>query len=94
MTNPLFDRESLDTLDILSKVLMRCWLLGFALLALWAGLVLLGRDFVYRVHGNMFGLAEHELDLIFYAAMVLTKVMVLVFFFIPWVAVRLVLKTT
>jgi hypothetical protein len=91
MTNSPFDRVSLDTL---SKVLMRCWLLGFALLALWAGLVLLGRDFVYRVHGDMFGLAEHELDLIFYAGMVFTKVLVLVFFFIPWAAIQLLLRRT
>jgi hypothetical protein len=91
MLNPTSNWEFFD---ILSKVLIRCWLFGFALLLVWAGVVLLGRDLVYPLNSDLFGLAEHELDLISYSGIVFTKVIVLVFFFIPWAAIRLVLRTT
>jgi hypothetical protein len=89
MTNPTANR---DFFDSASKVLLRCWLFGFALLLVWSGVILIGRDFVYGLHGDMFGLTEHELALIFYCGIVFTKVVVLLFFFFPWAAIRLVLR--
>jgi hypothetical protein len=40
----------------------------------------------------MFGLSKHEMDLIFYCGMGLLKLVVIVLFFFPWVAIRLVLR--
>jgi hypothetical protein len=90
MTNSTSNREFFDTL---AKVLLRCWLFGFALLLLWAGVCVFGRGFLYDLNGRIFGLSEHELDLISYSGIVFTKVIVLVFGFIPWAAIRLVLRT-
>lgn len=88
--------ESLSTkefFETLAKTLLRCWIFGFALLLLWTGAFLLKGEAVYRLHSEMFGLSKHELDLIFYCGIGLTKLLVLLFFFFPWLAIRLVLRT-
>ena len=78
---------------VLAKVLLRCWVFGFMLLGIWFGVFALAGDIVHRLHGALFGLSKHELNLIFYSAMGLLKLLVLVFFFFPWLAIRLVLKS-
>jgi hypothetical protein len=44
------------------------------------------------LHGGMFELMKHELGVIFYCGIALTKILVLIFFFIPWVALRLAMQ--
>jgi len=79
-----------DFFTTLGKILLRCWLFGFLLVLFWFGVFMMAGDFVHRLHGGMFGLSSHELDVIFYCGMGLTKLLVLVFFLIPWAAIRLV----
>jgi len=43
-------------------------------------------------HGRMFGLSQHELSVIHYCGMAFAKLVVILFFFFPWLAIRLVLK--
>jgi hypothetical protein len=81
-----------DFFDTLARVLLRCWIFGFLFLFFWFGVFLAGADFIYRVHGGIFGLSKHEMDLIFYCGMGLLKLVVIVLFFCPWVAIRLVLR--
>jgi len=81
-----------DFFDTLAEVLLRCWIFGFVLLFIWLGAVLLPGEAIHTLHGPMFGLASHELDVILYCGMGLLKVLVLVFFFIPWLSIKLVLK--
>jgi hypothetical protein len=77
----------------LAKVLLRCWVLGFVLLFISVGVVLLAGDSVHRLHGEMFGLSKHELELVLYCGIAILKLLILVFFFIPWLAIRLVLRS-
>jgi hypothetical protein len=81
-----------DFFQTLAGVLLRSWVLGFALLFVWSAAAFFTGDFIYSVHAQMFGLSRHELDLIFYCGMGLLKVLVLVFFFFPWIAVKLALR--
>ena len=81
-------------LEALAKVLLRCTIFGFALLLVWFGVYMLADELVYRLHGGMFGLSKHEVDVIFYCGMVLVKLIVLLFFLAPWLAIRLVLGKT
>lgn len=80
-----------DFFETLGKILLRCWVFGFLLLLFWVGVYMLAAGFVHRLHGNMFGLSRHELDVIFYCGMGLFKLCVIVFFFFPWLAIRQVL---
>ena len=81
-----------ELLDALDKILLRCWIFGFLLLLFWFGAVTLAGDFVYSVHGSMFDLTRPQLNVIHYCGMGLTKLVVGLFFFVPWVSIRLVLR--
>lgn len=81
-----------DFFDALAKILMRSWIFGFVLLAIWFGVSLLMREAIHTLHGPMFGITSHELNVIFYSGMGIFKMLVFVFFFIPWLSIRLVLN--
>lgn len=81
-----------DLFDALAKVLLRCWVFGLLFLLIWFGAYKLAGEEIHRLHGPMFGLTKHELDLIFYCGMGLLKLFVIVFFFFPWLAIRLALR--
>lgn len=70
------------------SALLRCWLIGFGLLALTFAASQLARTFVVDLHGWLFGLTGHEIDIIMYCAMGLIKLLVLVCFFIPWLSLH------
>ncbi len=78
-----------EWLSVVARVLLRCWLLGFALLMLWLGIVVFAGDALYRLHGPMFGISKHEMDVILYCCLALCKILVILFFFFPWLAIRL-----
>lgn len=81
-----------DHLATMEKLLLRCWLFGFVLLFIWLGAILLMGNLIHDLHGPMFGLTKHELDLIFYCGMGILKLIVLACFFIPWLSIKFVLK--
>ena len=79
-----------ELFETLANVLLRCWIFGFVLLLVWFGLYI--GDVYHGIHGDMFGLSKHELDLVHYSGMGLFKLLVFVFFLFPWLAVKLVLS--
>ena len=81
-----------DLFETLARILLRCWLFGLLLLLVWAGVFLLASDVIHDVHGSMFHLTAHELDLIHYCGMAFVKLVVTLIFFFPWLAIRLVLR--
>ena len=85
-------RETGELLEVVARVLLRCWVFGFLLLLFWFGACMLTGDLVYGIHGSMFDLSYHELNVIHYCGMGLVKLFVGLFFFFPWVAIRLVLR--
>jgi hypothetical protein len=83
-----------NVFETLAQVLLRCWIFGSVLLVIWFGVALLMGDIIHKLHGPMFGITMHEFDVIFYGVLGMLKLFVLVFFFIPWLSIRLVLKKT
>src|SRR5262245_60148959 len=79
-------------LDALGKVLLRCFVLGYLLLLLWFGAYLLAGDLLYRINGPLFGLSQHEMNLMHLYGIVFVKCCVILFFLFPYVAIRLVLR--
>ena len=82
-----------DLLDAVANILFRCWIFGFILLLFWWGIIMLAGDLVFGVHGDLFDLTRAQLTVIHYCGMGLTKIAVGLFFFIPWVSIKMVLKT-
>ncbi len=81
-----------EVFDTLAKVLLRCWIIGFVLQLMLMGAVLSIGETIHDFHA-MFGLLNHESDMITCGYAALLKLCVGVFFFIPWLAIRLVVKT-
>jgi hypothetical protein len=81
-----------DFFDTLERVLLRCWVFAAVLGLVSFAVLMLTGEIIDKIHGSMFGLSPHELDLIIYCGMGLLKLCVLVFFFIPWLSIRLVLR--
>ena len=84
--------QTTDLLEAIAKILLRCWILGFIVLLFWWGAITLAGDLVLGVHGDMFDLTRPQLNVIHYCGVLLTKLVVVLFFFIPWLSIRMVLK--
>ena len=81
-----------ELFETTKDVLLRCWMFGFVLLVISLGATLLTGNLIHDLHGSMFGLTKHELDLVFYCLMGILKLIVIACFFIPWLSIKLVLK--
>ncbi len=80
-----------DLFDMLARVLLRSFLLGYGLLLLWSMMYLFGSTLIYGP-ARLFGLTPHEVDVIHYCALAGVKSVLLLFFFFPYVAIRLTLR--
>ena len=77
-------------LDVIAGILIRCFLGGMVLLAAWfAGFAVAG-DWIYRVHSQWFQVSRQAFDTIHYAGMAVTKIVNILFFLLPWIAIKLV----
>ena len=81
-----------ESLEVVAKILLRCWMFGFLLLLIWFGFFMVAPNVIYSLHGSMFGLSPHELNIIHYSGMAFVKLVVICFFFFPWLAIKLVLR--
>jgi len=81
-----------EMLTALSKVLLWCFVVGTLLLLFWFGWIMAAGDLAYRLHARMFGLSRHEFDMLNYYGLTCVKVCLVLFFLIPWLGTRFVLK--
>ena len=56
------------------------------------GLCMLAPNLIFGLHGGMFDLSPHELNIIHYSGMAFLKLVVICFFFFPWAAIKSVLR--
>ena len=83
-------RNTGELLDALAKVLLRCTVMGLLLVLIWFGVHALAGERIYSVVSGLFGLTRHEMDLIDYCGIVWVKCCTLLFFLIPYLAIRMV----
>ena len=81
-----------ELFETLAKVLLRSWVFGFVLLLIWFGLYVGEEDVWHGLHGEMFSLSQHELDVMHYGGIGLFKLFLFIFFLFPWLAIKLVLS--
>ncbi|MGB7345265.1 MAG: DUF6868 family protein [Pirellulaceae bacterium] len=79
-------------LSTVSRVLLRCWVMGAIVLAVAVMATQMYRLPIYRIHARMFSLTEDQLDVTLYCFMGFMKLIVLFFFFIPWLAIKMTPK--
>ena len=82
-----------DRLEVTAKILLRCFILNLALVLFWFLLFLGGSGrWGYEIHSRFFDITSHEFALINYCGMAFVKLCNIVFFFFPYVAIRMALK--
>lgn len=81
-------RDQYELLNVVSQVLWHCSVLGFALVLIWYIAAIVPGDPICTMQGERFGLTPHECALVNYGGIGLVKMLVLLFFFFPWVAIR------
>lgn len=85
--------SSNETLETISQILSRCTVMGFILLFWWWGALVLGRDFVYEVHSKFApSMPESQFELINYIGIITTKLVIMLLFLIPCIAIKLTLR--
>ena len=84
--------DSKAQLEYVARALIRCFVLALAFLAVWFVFYLLVGQWGYDIHSRMFEMTRREFDLIMYCGMAFVKLSAFVFFLIPYISLRLVLR--
>jgi len=87
------DRQIRRSLEVVSSVLLRCFILGLAFLVLWFFLFVVLKDTTYAMHGSFFAISKKDFDILNYYGIAVVKGVVFVAFLIPYLATRLVLRS-
>ncbi|NOY22861.1 MAG: hypothetical protein GXO70_05050 [Acidobacteria bacterium] len=80
------------TLDYLAEILIRCFWYSVVLLAVSLLTFMVAGDAAFQAHSMMFGISKHEFVLMYYYGTAFLKIIIFIFFLIPWIAIRVVLK--
>ncbi len=81
-----------ELFDTLAKILLRCFVLGYVFLLLWVVTYFVAGGLIHGLADKLFGLTPHEVDVVNYCGMAVVKGIVFLFFLIPYIAIRLVLR--
>jgi len=82
-----------NRLEVTAKILIRCFILNFAVILLWFVFYLIGSGrWGYELHSKIFDISRHEFAVINYCGIAFAKLCNFIFFLFPYVAIRIVLK--
>jgi len=89
---PMNDGEKNNiTLEALATILGGSFLISYAILLLWFLIFLFAPDCLYGLNTKWFAINRKEFDLINYGGMAFLKIINLVFFLCPFLAIKLLL---
>lgn len=79
------------SLELVRSTLAWCSVINIVVLLTWFLLFVVGRDWMYRVHGKWFPMPVEQFNAIHYGAMALYKCGILLFNLVPYLALRIVI---
>jgi len=83
---------SVATLDAIANILLRCFVITVgAMLFTWLVVFMLG-DVIYSIYSQLMEITRKEFDLFFLYTMTLLKALNILFFGIPFVAIKWYLR--
>ncbi|HSM18258.1 MAG TPA: hypothetical protein VK845_14830 [Gemmatimonadales bacterium] len=89
---PALAKESIHLFDAIAGIVLRCFLfLVVAQLVVWAAFWLAG-DPIYRLYAAMIDVPRPEYDQLVLSSMLLLKVLNVVLFLTPFIAIKLMLR--
>jgi hypothetical protein len=84
--------EQNNLLNAVAGVCLRCFVLSICLMSLWFIFFLVGKDWVYRIHSRWFDIGSFDFDLILYQSMAFFKMAAFLFFLLPFISIKLILR--
>lgn len=78
-----------NQLEVIAGILIRCFVGGMALLVVWFAWFVFAGDWIYQIHSKWFQIPMQSFDAIHYAGMAVTKIAIILFFLLPWIAIKL-----
>lgn len=78
------------TLELVRDVFGWCGVINIGMLLFWWLFIVVGHDFMYRVHSRWFNLSLEKFDAVHYQAILFYKVGVFLFIIVPYLALRIV----
>jgi hypothetical protein len=79
-------------LETLAKILIRSFFLGLAFLLLWFVSYLIAPDWIFQMNARWFNIGRRDFELINYFGMGFLKIIILLFFLIPYLAIESILR--
>jgi hypothetical protein len=74
----------------LRSLLLWCGLINYAVLVLWGLSMLLPHSWLYRLVGRCYRISPEQIDTSTYSGILTYKILVLVFNFVPYIALLIV----
>jgi len=91
MRNTL-SKDTIATLDAIADILLRCFIITVgAMLFVWLVVFMLG-DVIYSIYSQLMEISRKEFDLFFLYTMTFLKALNILFFGIPFVAIKWYLR--
>jgi len=84
--------EQNNLLDAVAGICLRCFVLAFCLLLFSFVFYLLAADWAYSIHSRWFEITRLHFDLMYYYVMAFMKIATFLFFLIPYIAIKLILR--
>jgi len=75
-------------LQTLATILLRSFLFGLAFLLLWLFLYLIAPNWMFEINARWFDIGKRDFDLINYFGIGFLKICILLFFLLPYLAIR------
>lgn len=79
-------------LSTLRDILLWCTILSFAILLIWLIIYLALGNWIYLIHGALFNLSRHNIDILMYYGMAFLKINAILFYLFPYIAIEIILK--
>jgi hypothetical protein len=78
------------SLDAARSFFLWCSVINYGVLLAWFGLVMLGREWLYRLWAGWFPIPREQLDATNFVGMALYKIGILLFNLVPCIALHLI----
>ena len=79
-------------LQTMATILLRSFLFGLAFLLLWFILYLTAPGWMFEMNARWFNIGKRDFDLINYFGIGFVKIVIILFFFFPYLAIRSILR--
>jgi len=80
--------------EYLSRILIRSFLMGLVLLIIWQLAMSFSPGWMFSTQAHWFGFDEQAFKLVNYCGMGLMKLTLIIFFFFPYLSIKIVLKSS